>query len=177
MTSVSWSRDILVPRASAQVLRKVIDKADTVDVGVGNGVLFVRDGSDVVSVQLSDAKFPPWRQVVPKQQPHSCTVDASVLAGSLVAVGLSSDERMGRVILRNYDGLRIEASGNGCEASDTITFCGDVPAKGWGCSAANLHEAVRALDGDVVIETDGELDPLVVRHNGEMVAIVMPVRL
>jgi DNA polymerase-3 subunit beta len=175
-SDTEWAGDVMIPRESVAAIRKFIDRVETVMVDVTSSTVFVRADGDTISVKRSSATFPPWRSVVPEKQPLSCTVDASELASALVAVSLSADERMGRVVLRTDDGLRIEASGSGGEASDTIPADGNVPPKGWACSAGYLYDAVRGLDGDVTMTSDGSLDPLCVMHSGELAGIVMPVR-
>jgi DNA polymerase III sliding clamp (beta) subunit (PCNA family) len=172
----AWADEVLIPRESVVAIRKFIDRSETVLVHVTDGAVYVSADRDVIAVKRSPEQFLPWRSVMPQSQKLSCTADASALASALAAVALSADERMGRVVLRTDDGLRIEASGPSGEASDTVPADGSVPKSGWACSAGYLYDAVRGLDGDVTLTTDGHLDPMCVMHNGEVISVIMPVR-
>lgn len=179
-TNGAWPHSILVPRDSMASVRRFVDRAESVELGVSDDNLFARVAGDMISVKLSPERFPPWREIVETISPsQAASVDASCFASALAAVGVSAPEKMGRVVIRpDPGGIAIEASSPELgDARDVVPSDGTVPSEGWGCSAQYLYDAVRLLDGEVTIETGGSLDPMVVRHNGEIVAVVMPVRM
>src|SRR5690349_3051351 len=62
------AQGIIVPRKGLMELRRALENADgPVELGIHNGHVFVRVKQTALSVKLIDAQFPPYDQVIPKE--------------------------------------------------------------------------------------------------------------
>ena len=62
------AQGIIIPRKGLMEVRRALETAEgAVELGIHNGHLFVRVGTTALSVKLIDAQFPPYEQVIPKE--------------------------------------------------------------------------------------------------------------
>ncbi len=147
---------------------------------------FFMAGNTTFTVKLVDATFPPYAQVIPKDQAQIARAPRALLAEAIRAVSIAASEKGGGVKLSFGNG-RLLLSSESAEKGDgtdelPIDFTG--PSMSIGVNAKYLLDVLGALTSEeVAIGMAGELDPLTFRPivNGEVdhdfVGVVMPMRL
>jgi DNA polymerase-3 subunit beta len=174
---------ILIPRKGVIELRRAIENRETpCAIGVHQGN-FVLKADDVgLSVKLIDGQFPPYDQVIPKDNDRAVVVSRSAFLDALKRVALmSSDKTWGVRIGLEKGKLRIESDNPDLGAAKEEI---DVPYKGTamqiGFNARYFIELLTEIGTpEVRLELSGELDPGVVRpaDGSDYVGVVMPMRL
>lgn len=178
---------VLIPRRGVTELRRALEGASHIELGVHMGHLFVRNGGTTLSIKLLDAQFPPYVQVIPKAHQKTAVVGATALLESLRRILLvSSDRTFGVKMSLTKDTLRLEADnpdlGQGLEEIPITCEGGDLVI---GFNAKYLIEALAEADTmRVQLELSGELDPGLLRlvdesGNGlnRYLSVVMPMRI
>ena len=172
----------LVPRNAATLLAG-IPEGERVDLEVGGGLLAVTTHGDAVvtlTVKLTEAQFPPWEQVVPKDRKAKAQVSCAALSQSVQAVALAAGERSGGITLRFEDdriALSSQSPDHG-DAGDEVEADGrtgtGVPI---GCNARYMLEALAAVGELAEVSAEGELDPMTVASlDGSVLCVLMPMR-
>jgi DNA polymerase-3 subunit beta len=174
---------ILIPRKGVVELRRAIETREApCAIGVHQGN-FVLKADDVgISVKLIDGQFPPYDQVIPKDNDRALVLSRLALLDALRRVSLmSSDKTQGVRFAVEKGKLRIESDNPDLGAAKEEI---DVPYKGSpvqiGFNARYFIELVSEMETpEVRLELSGELDPGVVRpaDGSDYVGVVMPMRL
>lgn len=175
---------VLVPRKGLAEIGRLLGsiEANTCELGVHDGRLFVRAAGTLLAVRLTDATFPSWEQIVPKDNERQVVVARAALVEALDRVSLVG--RNGQTAVRfdlkkGHLGLAVEDADLG-EGREEIDVTYDGQPFGLAFNARYLTDILEALDGDRVrLELAGELDAAVVRPEGVdgQVGIVMPMRI
>lgn len=134
------------------------------------------------SVKLMDAAFPPYQQVIPKEQPRVVRVERDSAMDAMSAVSVAASDRTGGVKLSLSKGkIRFESqspeTGEGFDELD-VDYDGEDIAIG--LNGRYVLDVLRSLSEDEVeIGLGGELDPAVIRPvaGSDYVAVVMPMRI
>lgn len=175
---------ILIPRKGVMEIRRAIESLEgKCDIGVHQGHFVLRAGEVVLSVKLIDGQFPPYDQVIPKENERAVVVGRLVLLDALKRVAImSSDKTWGIRVGVEKGRLRIESDNPDLgTAKEEI----EVPYKGQavqiGFNARYFIELVSEIEtDDVRLELAGELDPGVVRPGdpkNDYVGVIMPMRI
>jgi DNA polymerase-3 subunit beta len=174
---------VLIPRKGVIELRRAIETREApsaIGVYQGNFVLKADDVS--LSVKLIDGQFPPYDQVIPKDNDRAVVVSRLAFLDALRRVAImSSDKTQGVRIGLEKGKLRIESDNPDLGAAKEEI---DVPYKGTpmqiGFNARYFMELLAEIETpEVRLELSGELDPGVVRpaDGSDYVGVVMPMRL
>ena len=184
-------RGVIVPRKGIMHLRSMLARVKAGDIKIGvdkikNGHMFAKAGDLTLTFKLSNVVFPPYDQVVPKIFQRSAIVDRVELASVLKRAMTMAPEKTATVRIA-YRGAakELDITAENPDAgvlNDTIaiekwTGNGDLLA------AYNAHYIIDALDviltKQVVLQLQGELDPLVIRpvDGPDFCAVVMPMRI
>lgn len=179
----AFSPGVVVPRKGLVEIARLLDGADgACQVAMHEGVLFARVGPTTLSVRLADVQFPPWEQVVPKENGTHLLVSRVPLLDALrrvslmapgITLGVKLDFRRGRLRLSAEDA----DLGEGHEDLD-VAYDGTPLTVGF--NARYLVELLDAMACERVrLDLDGELDPAVLRPEGadEYLGVVMPMRM
>jgi len=177
------SEGVLIPRKGVVEIRRAIETRETptaIGVFQGNFVLKADDVS--LSVKLIDGQFPPYDQVIPKDNDRAVIVPRLGLLDALRRVSIMSSDKTSGVRLGLDKGkLRIESDNPDLGAAKEEI---EVPYKGTalqiGFNARYFIELLSEIEGpEVRLELSGELDPGVVRpaDGSDYVGVVMPMRL
>lgn len=178
---------ILVPLVGIQAFKRVCEE----DRGSGAEVtlthagpnVFLAAGGVTLSVKTTDAAFPPWRQVMVVDTPHTANCDRQQLASALRAVSASSNEA-GAVKMTFGKGaisLSSESPDSG-QGFDEVPAGYHGPEVTMGVNARYIQDALgAALSESVVLRLAGALDPLLIQPEADdereqYAAMVMPVR-
>src|SRR5215467_12288524 len=174
---------VLIPRKGVIELRRAIETREApCAIGIHQGN-FVLKADDVgISVKLIDGQFPPYDQVIPKDNDKALVVSRPALLDALRRVALmSSDKTWGVRFAVEKGKLRIESDNPDLGAAKEEI---DVSYKGAGLqigfNARYFIEVLSELETpEVRLELAGELDPGVVRpaDGSDYVGVVMPMRL
>jgi DNA polymerase-3 subunit beta len=174
---------VLIPRKGVIELRRAIETREApCGIGVHQGN-FVLKADDVgISVKLIDGQFPPYDQVIPKDNDRALVLPRLVFLDALKRVALmSSDKTWGVRIAVEKGKLRVESDNPDLGAAKEEI---DVGYKGTpiqiGFNARYFIELVSEIETpEIRLELSGELDPGVVRpaDGSDYVGVVMPMRL
>jgi DNA polymerase-3 subunit beta len=174
---------VLIPRKGIVELRRAIETREApTAIGVHEGN-FVLKADDVgISVKLIDGQFPPYDQVIPKDNERAFTVSRLGFLDALRRVSLMSSDKTSGVRIGIEKGkLRIESDNPDLGAAKEEI---DVAYKGTpvqiGFNARYFIDLLGEIGtAEVRVELAGELDPAVVRpaDGSDYVCVVMPMRL
>jgi len=174
---------ILIPRKGILEVRRAIENREApCEIGVYQGNFVVKADDVVLCVKLIEGQFPPYDQVIPKDNDRAFDVPRAALLDALKRVAImSSDKTWGVRFALEKGKLRIESDNPDLgTAREEI----DVAYKGApvqiGFNARYFIELLGEVDTtDVRVELAGELDPGVVRpaDGSDFVGVVMPMRL
>jgi DNA polymerase-3 subunit beta len=174
---------VLIPRKGVIELRRAIETREApCAIGVHQGN-FVLKADDVgICVKLIDGQFPPYDQVIPKDNDRAVIVSRIAFLDALKRVALmSSDKTWGVRIAVEKGKLRVESDNPDLGAAKEEI---DVSYKGTalqiGFNARYFIDILTEVETpEVRLELSGELDPGVVRpaDGSDYVGVVMPMRL
>lgn len=183
---------VVIPRRGLIEIRRALEGTAQVDLGVASGYLFLRTGPTVLTVRLTDAQFPPYEQVIPREHQRKAVLSHDSLLESLRRISLvASDKTWGVRLSLTKGSLRLESDnpdlGQGREELDARYDGSDFTI---GFNAKYIIELLDEMDSpEVQLELNGELDPGLLRPatdskgdgKGEKVGgqlgVIMPMRL
>jgi DNA polymerase III subunit beta len=178
---------IIIPRKGLGELRRALESAkNTVEIGVHNGHLFARVGATTLSVKLIDAQFPPYDQVIPKENSKVAIAPRHALLEALRRISIMSSEKTWGVRVGLKKGTMTVTSDNPDlgEAHEELEVTYDQEPITVGFNAKYFIELLTEMGGDEVrVELNAELDPGLVRSadmKGEgkhYVGVIMPMRI
>lgn len=176
-----FKEGILVPRKGLVEIGHVLESANgTVEIGFDN-VLFVKSGSVVLSIKTIDSQFPPYEQVIPKNNPHSIRLDRKEFFEAIKRTTLVTTKGGGIRFWIENGALNITGDnpelGEGRESIE-IDYQG--PSQVIGLNAKYMLEFLAEMSADsVTIEVAGENDPIILRPTQPdgYLCLVMPMRM
>jgi DNA polymerase-3 subunit beta len=171
---------VLIPRHGAAEIKRLLEGAETCRLWITSGHIGLSVGVASLVVKLSDAQFPPYEQVIPKNLGRVVEVDSAALLGAVRRVATMADDKTSGIALSSEPGtlsVRAESPATG-EARETIEVDGDAELS-VGLCAKYVADALAPMLGSVRVECEGELDPVVLRpvEDSGYLAVVMPMRL
>jgi len=182
-TGLSIDKGVLIPRKGVLEIRRLLEAHEgACDVGLKEGHMIVKTGETSVVVKLSDSQFPPYDQVIPKDNNNRVTVARDDFLNALRRVSIMASDKTWGVRLSAEKGwLRIEADspdlGNARERIE-VEYAGEPVQVGF--NARYIIELLGELDSaEVQVDLAGELDPAVIRasDSDDYLGVVMPMRL
>jgi DNA polymerase-3 subunit beta len=176
-------RKVLVPKKGIQEIRKLAENGPgSIDLSASEKFLFAAKGDTEVWVRLLDADFPDYRQVVPKENPLTATVDRTAFAEVLRRVGVMAPDKVHSVKL-SFSGKQLEVSSTSPdqgEAQDLLEAEYEGPAMKIGFNGRYLQDAVSPISEEkVVLQMKDEVSQVILRpeKDSSYLAIVMPMRI
>ena len=176
-------KGVIIPRKGVMEIRRLVEGLEgTCDVGFTDDNLFVKGGDVVLSVTLVDAQFPPYSQVIPKENTKQLRIDRGGLLDSLKRVSIMSSERSWGIRMDLADGrLRIASDNPDLgEAQEDLEVDYSGQELVIGFNARYFIDVIGEISSDrVVLEFSGELDPGLIRPDDthDYVGVVMPMRI
>jgi len=174
---------VLLPRKGLAEIRRALEgNAGNVELAVEQGFFVLKSEGMVLSVKLGEGQFPPYEQVIPKENDKRVLVEREGFLEALRRVSIiASDKTWGIRFTLEKGRIAIEADnpdlGNAREDLEA-----DYKGSGLqiGFNARYFIDLISEMSGkQVCIELGGDLDPAVVRptDGGEYVGVIMPMRL
>ena len=175
-------KSIIIPRKGLTEARKLLENVDQVEIGLHGNHLFLRVREVAISIKLVDAQFPPYDQVIPKENEKVAQVGRLALLEALRRVSLmSSDKNFGVRFSLQKGALEIRSDNPDLgQAHEEVVVSYEGAALQIGFNAKYFIELLSEMGGDeVCLELNGELDPALVRpvDNRDYVGVVMPMRI
>lgn len=174
---------ILIPRKGIMEIRRAIETRDKpCEIGVHQGNFVLRADDVGISVKLIDGQFPPYEQVIPKDNERAFVVDRAAILDAFRRVSLmSSDKTSGVRIGLEKGKVRIESDNPDLGAAREeieVAYKGNPVQIGF--NARYFIDLLQEIEtAEVRVELAGELDPGVVRpvDGSDYVGVIMPMRL
>jgi DNA polymerase-3 subunit beta len=176
-------KGVLIPRKGVAEIRRVLEgREKPTEIGFHQGHIFLRADEIALTVKLNEGQFPPYEQVIPKENDKVIVVNRAELLEAFRRVSImASDKTMGVRVGVEKGRLSIEADnpdlGNARERLE-------VPYKGGavqvGFNAKYFIDVLTEITTpEVKLELAGELDPAVVRpaDGSDYLGVIMPMRL
>lgn len=180
-TSSVNSLRMLIPRKGVQELRKVCDSSDEVEISQAGNTAFFTAGF-TLDVKLTDAQFPPYDQVIPKQEANMGTIAMKPFVEAVRAVAVAAAKSTGGVVLEFTKGkatVKVNAqSPDSGDASDEFDL--DTEWSGSsvriGFNHVYLLQAATAFGDEAPkVLCTGELDPMKLTTES-LTVVCMPMR-
>jgi DNA polymerase-3 subunit beta len=174
---------VIIPRKGIGEIRRALEGREApCEIGVHQGYFVLKLEDTALSVKLGDGQFPPYDQVIPKDNERTILVGRDALLEALRRVSImASDKTYGIRLALDKGRLSIEADnpdlGNAREKIE-VDYKGTPMAVGF--NARYFIELLSEMSGpEVKLELAGELDPAVVRpgDGSDYLGVVMPMRL
>lgn len=176
----------IVPAKAVKVLAAVSKSAASLRVGTDEEYLVAHIDSLTITVKLVDAQFPPYEQVIPKDEDQKRTLRvnratlAEVLKSACDAMKATKERCNGIGLGVNAGKLRAVVYSS---ADGAVIFSAEIDAEYSGGAFAiavdpfYLADAVATMGETFTLALGGELDPLkLTSEDGQTVAAVMPMR-
>jgi DNA polymerase-3 subunit beta len=174
---------VLIPRKGVAEIRRALEGREAAcEIGVHQGYFVLRADDVTLTVKLGEGQFPPYEQVIPKENDKILVIEREVLLEALRRVSIiASDKTWGIRLSLEKGSLSIEADnpdlGNAHEKLD-------VDYKGSGLQVGfNARYFIDLLaemgSKNVRLELGEDLDPAVIRpaDDSDYLGVVMPMRL
>ncbi len=174
---------VLLPRKGIAEIRRVLEGIDsTSEIGVDQGYFVLKCQDMVMSVKLGEGQFPPYDQVIPKDNDKKVTVVRDEFLEALRRVSIiASDKTWGIRFALDKGRLSIEVDnpdlGNAKEKVD-VEYKGDALQIGF--NARYFIDLLAEMSGkEVCMEFGGDLDPALIKpcDGADYLGVVMPMRL
>jgi DNA polymerase III subunit beta len=167
------SAGVIIPKKGLLEIRKVLETATTVKLAIKTPHLFL--------VELIDAQFPPYDQVIPKDHKKVITVDRGRFIDALRRAQLMSSETRGVKVAATKEGITITSDNPDLgEVREELEaeYNGDPIAIGF--NPKYVVELLGQMASDqITISLGGELDPGLIQPVGgdAYLGVVMPMRI
>jgi DNA polymerase-3 subunit beta len=187
-------KGVLIPRKGVGEIRRVLEgREGSCEIGVHQGHFVLRvkgatggspeAGDDIsLTVKLNEGQFPPYEQVIPKDNERVVTVSRDELLDAFRRVSImASDKTMGVRLALDKGKLGIEADnpdlGNAREKLD-VGYKGAAVQVGFNARYF-IDILTEIVTPEVKVELAGELDPAVIRpgDGSDYLGVIMPMRL
>ena len=176
----------IVPTKALNLLGKlIVDPEATVKMAIeeNQAVFSIGDGSEagVLSTNLVEGAFPPFEDVIPKDQDKKVTFDAAELASAIRQAALLTNEESKGVRLSFSDKKltltsRAPEMGEAEIHMDLEKYDGDPLEIGF--NPGFITDALKVVDGsEVIIELKAPNNPGVLRTGNDFTYVLMPVNL
>ena len=173
----------LLPRKGLSEIRRALEgRQGPCEIGVDQGFFVLKCDDMVLSVKLGEGQFPPYDQVIPKDNDKKVIMDREAFLEALRRVSIiASDKTWGIRFALEKGKLSIEADnpdlGNAKESVD-IDYQGGALQIGF--NARYFIDLLSEMAGkEVSIEFGGDLDPALIKpcDGSEYLGVIMPMRL
>lgn len=174
----------IIPLSACKIVDSMLPKKGGGMVGVSqfdNLVTFVFEGDQVLQTRLVDGEYPAYRQIIPKEQPHTAVFNRKELLDAVTAairttnpelLTVRCDMKEGRVVVFSASDKGSTSNEIGVRASEPMLF---------GMNGEYFKRALNFLSSDdVALEYKEPLSAFLLRNepaDGRALALLMPAKL
>ena len=173
-------KPVIVPRKGMLELKRLSDKtSEDIQIWVGDKYTAVNVGGTILIIRLVEGKFPPYNQVVPKNQKRVAIINRGEFIAALKRmITLSADRSLGVKLILSPKTLELTAInpdfGEGYEEI-AVDYKGDKFEIGF--NARYLTEAVSSFEGETVeFQLGDEVAPGMICDKN-FTHVIMPMRI
>jgi DNA polymerase-3 subunit beta len=179
------SADLIVPTKALDQIRRLFGAADEIQIAKSDNHLGFKCGETMVFTRLIEGPYPPYEQVIPKENDRAATVDKQALAGAIRRVGVVASDQTHRVRLAFGSGVvkfSVSTPDLG-EAQDEIAVAYEGDPLEIGFNATYLLEMLKYMPTEEVRftfkapERAATIEPVGWDDPAAYLALVMPLRL
>ena len=182
--------NVIIPSKALQIVPRLIeDPEEIVQITVTDNQVLFRVGPEgegaraVLASNLVEGAFPPYEEVVPKDQDKRITIDRDVLSSAVRRAALLTNEES-RGVRMKFDakGKQVELTSRAPEMGEAQVEAPVTKYEGddieIGFNPAFLTDALKVIvDPEVIIELKAPNKPGLVRSGTDFLYVVMPVNL
>jgi DNA polymerase-3 subunit beta len=175
------SAGVIIPKKGLLEIRRVLEAGPSCKLAIKTPHLFLVQEDIAIAVKLIDAQFPPYEQVIPKDNRRSVVIDRGLLVDALKRAQLMSSETRGVKLTAASSTLTIASDnpdlGEVREELDA-DYSGDTVSIGF--NPKYLIDLLGQMGADQVsLDLGGELDPGLFKPLGgdDYLVVVMPMRI
>jgi DNA polymerase-3 subunit beta len=173
---------MLVPRKALNVLRKLLEGQETVELAFGQGAIRLSRPGQTFWFRLLDGEFPDYRAVVPTEARHRIAAEKDPFGNALRRVGILVQDRA-RAVKFAFSAAELEievANVDRGEIRETLPVELEGEAVTVGFNSRYLSDILAVIPGDrVALELAHPLAPCLVKSmvSDDAFFVVMPMRL
>lgn len=182
----------IVPTKALSMLQRLLDDAEEpVTIAIAENQVFFAIGSAespgearaVLSTTVVEGAFPPYEEVIPKDQDKKVTIDRDLLSSAVKRAALLTNEES-RGVRMHFNGSerqlqissRAPEMGEATVKASLLEYSGDDLEIGF--NPTFITDALKVMsDPKVVIEMKAPNKPGVIKSGGDFTYVVMPVNL
>ncbi|MBI2345338.1 MAG: DNA polymerase III subunit beta, partial [Deltaproteobacteria bacterium] len=180
----SWrlEKGVIIPRKGVLELRRLLDEAEgEVQLIFTEKQLFARREQVTLMIRLIDGQFPPYQQVVPKDQPRLVAVNREELSHALRRAQIVTTDRSRGVTFAVSSGhLKLTVNNPDIgEVEEELSIGYKGEALKWAVNGRYLSDVLATVqDEQVILELKNEVSPCVIRSEFDkgFLAVIMPMR-
>jgi DNA polymerase-3 subunit beta len=172
---------IIIPKKGLTEIKRTLEGTSQCELAVVGNILFVKAGDLSLAVKLIESQFPPYQQVIPKENDRVVSLDRTAFLEALKRASLMSSDTRGVKLALEAGVLRV-ASDNPelgqVEEDLDVGYAGAPLAIGF--NPKYFTELLAQMTSDALrLELSGELDPAVLRpaDSSDYLGVVMPMKL
>ena len=187
-TGGSGQKQCIVPSKALGLVRQLVRSADaSVSIAIDdNHVTFHVDeasGPSTLTSTLVEGKFPPFEDVIPKDQDKRCTIDREVLRSAIGRAALLTSEESRSVRMRfETESKRLTLTSHVPEMGEAVI---ELPLTDWEGDDLEINfnpnllgDALKVIDTDqVLLEFKSSNKPGVLRTGREFTYVLVPLNL
>ena len=180
--SFSLEKPILIPRRGVQEIRKVLESSTgDIEIAVSDKYVFLKNQSLIMAVRLTDEKFPPYEEVIPKDLNKKVVVERTAFLDALRRVSLLSAEKTRGIRIRLDSGKMDVLSRNPDmgEAREEIEASYEGEEFTVAFNSRYFSELLSEMEGEeIIMEFGEELDPCLIKpvDSDDYMGVIMPLR-
>ncbi len=180
--SPKLSAGIIIPKKGIVEIKRAVDAVrGSCQMAVKTPYIFVAARGISLAVKLIDSQFPPYDQVIPSGNKNIVKVNRGLFFEALKRSQLMSSETRGIKLSASQDGLKITGDNPDIgEVSEDIEASFEGNPVSVGFNPRYVLDLLNQIpSGEICLELDGELDPVLIHPEGEdnYVGVVMPMRI
>jgi DNA polymerase-3 subunit beta len=181
LSGPNLAQGVIIPKKGLGEIKRTIEGGGPCELAIVGNILFVRAGDLSLAVKLIESQFPPYQQVIPKENDKVVSLDRTAFLEALKRASLMSSETRGVKLSLEPGVLKVASDipelGEVKEEID-VGYTGQPLSVGFNPKyftdllAQMTSEALR-------LELSGELDPAVLRpaDSADYLGVVMPMKL
>lgn len=182
----SGEQRCIVPSKALNSVRQLVRNPETaVSISVDeNHVSFhvdEADGPSTLTTTLVEGKFPPFEDVIPKDQDKRCTIDRELLRSAIVRAALLTSEES-RSVCMKFETKQLTLSSHVPEMGEAVI---EVPLSDWEGDDLEINfnpnllgDALKVVDNEQVhLEFKSSNKPGVLRTGREFTYVLVPLNL